>query len=208
MKEVSGVTGSVIMSATPALTATLSVIFFKDKFNWKKGTAVILAVAGVVILQLGDGKEAKNELVGILLVIAAICCEACYTLMGKAVTKNYPPTEIAAFSALFGFIGFVPLMIWQFHKLSLPDIPVKSWLYLGLYGAGTMGLGSVLWYKGIQKVEGSIAATFMGVMPLSALCLSYWLLREDFQWLHLAGFALVFTGLLLIINVHRQMARS
>lgn len=76
---------------------------------------------------------------------------------------------------------------------------------LAAYGLITMGLGSVLWYKGISKVEGSVAASFMGIMPLSALVLSYVLLHEKFEWLHLAGFALVFGGVLLMISVHREM---
>jgi drug/metabolite transporter (DMT)-like permease len=45
----------------------------------------------------------------------------------------------------------------------------------------------------------------MGVMPVSALVLSHVLRHEQFQWLHLAGFALVFAGVLLMISVHRQM---
>lgn len=45
----------------------------------------------------------------------------------------------------------------------------------------------------------------MGVMPVSPLILSYVLLGESFCWLHLAGFALVFSGVLLIISVHRKM---
>ncbi|MEB0261926.1 MULTISPECIES: DMT family transporter [unclassified Mucilaginibacter] len=207
MQMISGVTGSVIMSATPALTAVLSVIFFKDDFNWKKGIAIALAVAGVVVMQLGNvaDKHGKNEILGIVLVAAAICCEAGYTLMGKALTKDYPPEDIATFSAIIGFFGFVPFMFWQFHEFSFANVSTQSWIYLALYGAGTMGLGSMLWYKGIQQVEGSTAATFMGVMPISALVLSYALLGEKFRWVHLIGFALVFSGVLLIISVHRQM---
>ncbi|MET3978236.1 drug/metabolite transporter (DMT)-like permease [Mucilaginibacter sp. UYP25] len=207
MKHISGVTGSVIMSATPALTAILSVVFFKDDFNWKKGAAITLAIAGVIIMQLGkhQDNQGKNELLGILLVVAAICCEAGYTLMGKVLTKNFPPEDIAAFSALIGFLGFLPFMIWQAKNLSFDTIAIKSWLYLAIYGAGTMGLGSVLWYKGIKQVEGSTAATFMGVMPISALVLSYFLLNEPFRWIHLAGFAMVFSGVIIIITIHGKM---
>ena len=66
----------------------------------------------------------------------------------------------------------------------------------------------MLWYKGVTQVEGTVAASFIGVMPVSALLLYYILLHEKFRWMHLAGFALVFSGVLLMINVHRQMMRS
>lgn len=206
MKLVSGVMGSVVMSATPALTAVLSVIFFKDELNWKKIAAVVLTVAGVLVLQLGRGDKhaGHREILGILLVIAAICCEAGYTLMGKALTKSYPSEDIAAFSAMIGCLLFIPFAAFQLKDFSFNNVTLKSWLSLAAYGAGTMGLGSVLWYKGVKQVEGSTAAAFMGVMPVSALVLSYALLNEKFQWQHLAGFALVFVGVLLIISVHRS----
>lgn len=210
MKLVSGVTGSIVMSTTPAVTAILSVIFFKDEVTWKKFTALILALAGVLLLQLKGGNQSSSgdhPWLGILLIFAAVCCEAGYTLMGKALTKSYPPEEISGLSALIAVICFVPFCIWQYPQLQFEKITVINWAYLAGYGLITMGLGSVLWYKGVSKVEGSVAASFMGIMPVSALALSYVLLHEKFQWLHLAGFALVFCGVLIMISVHRKMAK-
>lgn len=208
MKMASGVTGSIIMSSTPAVTAILSIIFFKDKITWKKIFALILAIGGVLLLQLKTNSHSQEQQpwLGIILIFAAVCCEACYTLMGKALTKNYPPEEIAGLSALIAVIFFIPFCIWQYREVHLAKVSATDWLALAAYGLITMGLGSVLWYKGINQVEGSVAASFMGVMPVSALVLSYILLGESFQWLHLAGFALVFLGVLLMISVHRQMA--
>lgn len=210
MKLVSGVTGSIVMSSTPAVTAVLSIVFFKDTVTWKKILALLLAVTGVVVLQLKGGSHGQQDhpWLGVLLIFAAVCCEAGYTLMGKALTKNYPPEEISGLSALIAVIGFVPFCIWQWPQLDLSKVEIGDWLYLSAYGLLTMGLGSVLWYRGVKKVEGTVAASFMGVMPVSALVLSYLLLHEKFQWLHLAGFALVFCGVLLMISVHRQMARK
>jgi drug/metabolite transporter (DMT)-like permease len=46
----------------------------------------------------------------------------------------------------------------------------------------------------------------MSVMPVSALVLSYGLLGEGFRWIHLAGFAVVFAGVLLISWEHARMS--
>lgn len=210
MDMVSGVTGSIIMSSTPAITAGLSYLFFRDHFGWRKGAAVALAVGGVLVLQLGSTHSGNqgNSIWGILLVVAAILCEAGYTLMGKALTKDFKPVIIAAFSALIGFLAFLPFAIYQYQVGDFDTVSTEGWASLAWYGIGTMGLGSVLWYRGVQQVEGSTAAAFMGVMPLSALLLSYWLLGENFEWIHLGGFALVFTGVILIIQSHHRMAAA
>lgn len=209
MKLVSGVTGSIVMSGTPAVTAVLSVIFFKDEVTWKKVLALLLAISGVLLLQWkGNAQGGTHPWLGILLIFAAVCCEASYTLMGKALTKNYPPEEISALSALIAIIGFIPFCIWQWPQFAVHHVTFSQWLALAAYGLITMGLGSVLWYKGVSQVEGTVAASFMGVMPVSAILLSYGLLNEPFHWLHLAGFGLVFLGVLLMIGVHREMAKK
>jgi drug/metabolite transporter (DMT)-like permease len=86
------------------------------------------------------------------------------------------------------------------------ELDRRAWLAVVWWGAGTLALGSWLWYSGVAKVEGSVAAGFMGVMPVSALVLSYVLLGEDFRWIHLAGFAVVFAGVLLISWEHTRMS--
>lgn len=210
MTMVSGVVGSIIMSSTPAVVATLSYLIFRDHFGWRKSVAIALAVAGILVLQLGSTENGRVEasLLGVIMVFAAILCEAAYTLMGKALTKDFKPIQIAAFSALIGFIGFIPLAAFQYESGMFENVATEGWLALAWYGLGTMGIGSVLWYKGVQKVDGSTAAGFMGVMPLSALLLSYFLLGESFEWIHLIGFAMVFAGVVLIIQVHRRMAKK
>lgn len=207
MKHVSGVMGSIIMSATPMITAALSFLFFSDKFGWRKITALLLAVAGIVIMRLGSSGSAAQETAwwGVILVVLAILCEAAYTLLGKALSEDFEVVEIACFSALIGFIGFLPMAIWQFEPGQLQSLKLGDTSALIWYGIGTMGLGSVLWYKGVQEVSGSTAAGFMSVMPVSALVLSYWLLGESIQWIHLAGFALVFVGVVLVIRTHQKM---
>jgi drug/metabolite transporter (DMT)-like permease len=49
-----------------------------------------------------------------------------------------------------------------------------------------------------------MTAASMGVMPITALMLSYVLLGEAFRWAHLVGFGLVFAGLVLMIIEHAQ----
>ena len=207
MKRVSGVMGSIIMSATPAITAVLSVMFFKDKLSWRKGLATVLAVGGILLMHLGGSTSdtGGSNWLGIGLVFLAILCEAAYTLFGKALSEDFKVTDIAAFSALVGFAGFLPGAIWQYQPDTFSELAAADWWAVAWYGLGTMGAGSVLWYKGVQQVKGSTAAAFMGVMPVSALVLSYWLLGESFKWVHLGGFALVFAGVVLVIRAHQKM---
>jgi len=209
MAMVSGVVGAVVMSTTPAVTAAASMLFLGERPTWRTLGAIALAVAGVVILQLGaasgdEGGAGKTLLLGGLLVFAAVCCEATYTLLGKVVAADHDPVLIAFLAAALSLPLFLPLALWQWPSVDWRGIDARAWTALVWYGAGTLALGTWLWYAGIAKAEGTVAAAFMGAMPASALMLSYALLGEAFAWTHLAGFAVVFAGVMLISWEHAR----
>ena len=71
-----------------------------------------------------------------------------------------------------------------------------------------MGIASILWFDGVKKVSGSVAAGFMGLMSVSALVLSYVFLSEKFELLHLAGFIVVFVGVILVSISHAEEMKN
>lgn len=215
MKMISGVVGATVMSTAPAVTAAASVLFLGERATWRKLAAIALAVAGVLILNLrGDGTQGGGSategglILGTAMVFAAVCCETAYTLLGKKAAERVDPVLVAFFAAVLAVPCFLPFAIWQWSDFSIGDTGWHAWAAVGWYGAGTLALGTWLWYSGVSKAEGTVAAGFMGIMPVSALILSYILLDEDFRWLHLAGFLVVFAGVMLISWEHARMSRS
>lgn len=206
MRLVSGVAGSIVMSTTPAVTAVAAFIFLREQFGWRKAAAAALAVLGVLLLNVLSSPEAEASgltlVLGSLLVFAAVCCEATYTLLGKLATDNVTPLRLSFFAAAASLPLFAVLAALQAPNVDWPGVGIADWLAVAWWGAGTMALGSVLWYSGVEQVEGSIAAGFMGVMPVSALVLSYVVLGEPFLWEHFLGFAVVFVGVLLVAHAH------
>lgn len=214
MRMVSGVVGAIVMSTTPAVTAGASMLFLGDRPTWRKLGAIALAVAGVLILHLGRGGAEDGGagggamLLGTALVFGAVCCEAAYTLLGKKASERADPVLVAGLAAALALPVFLPLAVWQWGDFAVADAGWRGWSAVVWWGAGTLALGTWLWYSGVAKTEGAVAAGFMGVMPVSALVLSYGLLAEEFRWIHLAGFATVFAGVLLISREHARMSRE
>lgn len=217
MRLVSGVVGAIVMSTAPAVTAAASMLFMGDKPTWRKVAAIGLAVAGVLVLHLGRGAAAGHEgaetdggrfLLGSAMVFAAVCCEAAYTLLGKKVSDRTDPVLVAFLAAAASVPLFVPLAVWEWSRFEPAAVSWRAWTALAWYGAGTLALGTWLWYSGVSKAEGAVAAGFMGVMPASALVLSYVLLGETFRLPHLAGFAVVLAGVILISWEHARMGRA
>ncbi len=197
MKEVSGAIGGIVMATTPAVTAFGSIVFLRDRLDGWKAIAIGLAVGGVLVVNLGlqGGGNGGDILLGTVLVFGAVCGEAAYTLLGKRLTADLSPISIAAIAAVMASALFLPLAALQVGDLNASSIAAGDWAALAWWGLGTMALGSVVWYLGVQQVAGTTASAFMGVMPVSALVLSYLLLGEAFEPLHLAGMAAVLAGI-------------
>lgn len=208
MGIVSGVAGSIIMSTTPAVTAAGAYLFLDEKLGWRKIAAIILAVVGVLVLQITSAGETDVTvgalILGSVLVFLAVCSEASYTLFGRITSDALTPELIAGVTALGAISIFIIPALFQLPDFDWSQVAFSDWLALLWWGGGTLGLGSILWYSGVKQVSGGTAAGFMGVMPVSALVLSYVLLGEAFEWIHLVGFAIVFSGVLLVAWSHAQ----
>lgn len=206
MRLTTGVIGATVMSATPALTAAAAVIFLGAAITWRKGAALGLAVIGILALNLlREPEGGGGELVwlGTALVVLAICFEAAYTLLSKQLSgavSSLTATFAASFIAIPAFALLA--LLFDPKPFDYSGAGTHVWLAVAFWGAATGGLAPVLWYNGVRRSPGVLAAGFMSVMPISALVLSYVLLGESFRWVHVVGFGLVFTGLVLMIREH------
>lgn len=202
MKNVSGVIGSIVMGASPAVTAIASVIFLKDKMTLRKWIAIGLAVVGILIVNAGAGAAMKNYTtsmiaLGSFLVFLAVCCEAAYTIIGKK-EEHIKPVLVSSLSVIVALILFIPFSIPEFSEFKASSVTTSQWIAVIWWGAGTISLGLTLWYFGIEKVSGVEAAGFMGLMSVSALIFSYILLKEPFYFHQLYGFIIVFASIILL----------
>lgn len=206
MKFISGVAGSIIMSFTPALTAMAAWLFMRSPLGWRKIAAIVLGVIGIIVLnvfkeQFGESPS-RYFYLGVILVLLAISCEGVYTLIGKKATEHLPPILTSFMACVLSLPLFVLLAATDVSHVDFTAVPVQSWLALVWWGVGTLGAGSALWYMGVSRAEGTTAAGFMAVMPASALLLSYFLLGEAFQPIHLLGITLVMASVGIMSWVH------
>ncbi len=208
MRLTTGVIGSTIMSATPAVTAAAAVLVFGAAMNWRKAGALVLAVVGIAainLLRAGGSGESQAPLLGAALVATAVCFEAAYTLLSRKLSDGISSLETTLAASVVAAPLFVVLALaFDPQPFDLSGGSTGAWIALAFWGGATGGLAPVLWYNGVRQAPGALTAGAMAVMPLSALTLSYVLLGEAFHWPHLIGFGLVFAGLVLMIVEHSR----
>ncbi len=196
MRRAPGTAAAVVMATTPAVTATGAAIFLREGLARRTVFAVALAVAGVGLVNLGTASSAGDAIIlGSALVFAAVCCEATYTLVAKRLTTDIDSVALAFLAAGVACVATLPWAVFDAIHFGWSEPNARDWIAVVWWGAGTMALGSWLWFRGLRGSTGGNAAPYMGVMPVSALVLSYALLGERFAWIHVAGMAIVLLGL-------------
>jgi len=208
MRLTTGVIGATVMSATPAVTATAAVVFLGAAMNSRKAGALTLAVAGCVVINVfrgGDPSESDAVVFGAVLVALAVCFEAAYTLLSRRLSDGISSLEATLAASILAAPLFIVLaFIFDPKPFDISRATPTGWAAVTFWGAVTGGIAPVLWYTGVRRASGAMTAVSMSAMPLTALLLSYILLGESFQLIHLLGFGLVFTGVVLMIAEHAR----
>ncbi len=195
--------GGVITSTTPAVVGLVSFFFLKEKLGPRVVAGIALSVLGIVALNvLGSDAGAvlgSAPLLGNLLVFGAVISEALFTIFGKAASERVTPLATAASASVLSLALFLPLGLYQVVGFDFSSVVgLRGWVAVLHYGVFVTALGYLLWFGGLSRVPASTAGVFTGVLPVSAVVLSYAVLGEPFSWAHLAGVACVLLAILLI----------
>ena len=200
--------GGVVSGVMPATVALFSVFLLGDRMTVRKGAAVGLAVLGLVSLNVGAAETGRgpNPLLGDLLVFAAIACESLFVILGKALRVPRSPLFISTAMSLLGFLMFLPMAVIEGMDFDFSPLSGIDWAVMAYYGVVVTVIAFLLWFAGVERVEGSLAGVFTGLLPVSALALSYLWLGEAFLFNHLIGCALVLGAIALVVMPGRNAA--
>jgi drug/metabolite transporter (DMT)-like permease len=185
----------IITSTVPVFTALISVFYLKERPSVWGLLAVVLTMVGVLVLNLADGGMAaargSNPWLGNALIFGCVVGEALFTISAKLVTSRISPLATAAYVNIFGLVIFLPFAAYQALTFDFSSPAWPNWTALVFMGLGISVLQFMIWFAGVSKVPGSVAAVFIGVMPVSAVLLSYAVGGERFIWPHLVGMVCV-----------------
>lgn len=185
-------TAGVIASLTPVVIAILSYFFLKEALGPRRIIAIILAVIGVIIINLGKHVEGEglSTWFGNMLVLISVFPEALFTIIAKWYKKELDSYALTLLINVFNFLMFMPLAITSMIHVNL-DLSFFHIILILFYSVLGGAVFFVFWYKGLAKSSASVAAIFTAVMPISASIFAYIFLGETVTRYDLVGIVLV-----------------
>ena len=204
LKRTTAVESGIISSTIPAAIGLISFLFLKERLTRRAAAGIALSVAGIMVVNVAGAGDAAgaaggpSRLLGNLLIFGSVLSDALFTIFGKVAAARVSPLAIATLVNLFGLALFAPFAAWEASRVDLAAVSLAGWASLVYFGVALSAVVFVLWIRGVAVVPASTAAVFTGVLPISAVALSYLFLREPFAWSHPVGLACVLLGIWLV----------
>ena len=195
----SALAAGVILAALPGAVAILSAVFLREKISGRVALGIACAIGGIAIVSFAkrDGDADGGSLLGNLLLVGAVICEACYVVIGKRLTGNVSPKRISALVNLWGLLLVTPFGVWQALHFDFGTVSVGSWALLLFYSLTASMVTVWLWMTGLRHVPASSAGVFTVLLPVSAAAIGVLLLGEHFSAVQAAAYGLALLGVVL-----------
>ena len=197
----SAVSAGVVLSAIPAVVALLSWVFLKERISAQVGSGVLFAMVAIGLLAFAKPAPAieamPDELLGNLLVFAAVVCEASYAVIGKKLTASLGPRRITSLINLWGFALITPFGIYAAQRFDFSSVTSATWILLLFYSLAASVWTVWLWMTGLKVVDASQAGVFTVMLPITAALVGVIVLGESLSAVQLAAFVLALAGVVL-----------
>lgn len=199
-KTTSAINIALIYAASPVLIALGAVTWLGERFSWRQGLGVLVAMAGVFHVVVKGQWLALGSVVwvpGDGWIVAAMVAWAGFALLQKKWHSPLGATARLAAICMGGMVMLLPFSVWEFVQTDRPAWTVQATVLV--VAAGLLpGIGAYWCYSFCQRVLGaSRVAASMYLGPLYGGVAAWLVLGEAMGLHHIMGAALILPGIYL-----------
>jgi len=188
---------SLMVATTPAVTAFLSAIFFKEKITPLRWIGILVSIIGAMfVISHGQLTTLITGGIGVgdVLIFGCVIAWATYTLVGKIALRELSPLVVATYSACVGFVMlFIPAIPEGVFQ-AFTQMSWQMWVAITFMAVFSTALGFTWFYEGIQAIGPSKAVVFGNLVPVFAVLLAVLMLGEKIDNSTIIGGILVLCG--------------
>jgi drug/metabolite transporter (DMT)-like permease len=193
--------GVILNSAIPILIIITGWAVYRDTITRVQTLGVAVSVAGVLAILTRGDPEALARLTlnrGDLILLVGMFFWAAYTVFLRMKPAELPGLALLACCGCVGVVLLAPLCAFELlfldgHVRFTPG-SVAAMVYVGVFPSF---VGYVFWNRAVADVGSNVAGIFVHLMPAFGSLLAWIFLGERIQAFHLAGIALILTGIAL-----------
>jgi drug/metabolite transporter (DMT)-like permease len=166
--------GAIANSMTVLFTALIAFVFYGERIGKRRAMALITGFVGVVVLASGRTTGDNIMLAAIAGTLASLCYGIAVNLTKRKLIDLQPVVGVA------GTLSCSALMLAPFAFATWPSnpVPASSWLSAIALGVVCTGFAYFLFFRLIQRISATRAATCNYLIPVFGVIWGWWLLGE------------------------------
>jgi drug/metabolite transporter (DMT)-like permease len=201
--------GVILNSFIPVMIIAFSWLFLRERLSALQLAGVIISLAGVLTI-LSQGSMAvlaSLELnAGDLLIILSMAMWSAYTI-----GLRWRPSGLHMLTFLFvlmviGDLAVLPLFFAELAFGRHMEVTLANLAALVSVALFASVLAYIFWNRGVEQVGASVAGLFVHLMPVFGILLAWLFLGERLALFHVAGIALILTGIWITSRLGRRPA--
>jgi len=186
---------AMIISSNPVFVALFSSIFLKERLTLTKAVGLLIGIVGVAIALGATASPLDSRFyLGVGLQTAGMIAFSLFTVLGKKTVLSIGSITLNAYSSIFGSLTILPFVLMKgISPFQIDWQPI--WWEMAYICVGNTGLAFFLYFKALEYLDTSFAATTFFVKPILASLLATVILGEAFSLNMVAGIAFVLVGI-------------
>lgn len=190
--------GALIQGFIPVAIILLAIIFLKEKLKKIQVAGIVLSVIGVTMIGfIGISPDARNSLLGNVLMIFAVLSWGAYTILSKSM-QQYDPVYMTSMTTWIGTVCLIPAVVIElWNKPAMPVISAGGWLALLYLGLFSSAICYILYNRVLKILSAVQVGNFMNFDPVVGAVIAVISLHERISLWQIGGAALVLLGVVL-----------
>jgi O-acetylserine/cysteine efflux transporter len=214
----SAVHGAVIGGLESALIVVLAALVLGERTSGATVLAVLIALAGLIVLASAGAGGGQRVAVGDLLVAGGVLSASCYTIAVKWFEDGSDVLSLTAWQFTSAAVVSLPAAAasWPSRGVSWPAgaagaalaAPARYWLAALLVGVAGFGASFLLFNYAIARVAAGWSGIVLNLIPVFAFLTAVVFLGERVTGADAAGAALVGASVLYFIVAEHRAGRA
>jgi len=198
LQRSTAINAGLITCLIPVFTFVIAALARQEAFHWVRALGVLVALAGIGPMFLGQGAEMIGPYgVGNALMVANTISFAGYLVVSKGLTARYPALLVITWIYVFS-LPFLPFFMLRARMLPLDVQSVHVWASLGYILVFATVISYLLNVFALARVRASTTAIYVYLQPLITGVAAYWLLHEELGAGLLRAAIMLFIGIALV----------
>tara|TARA_Y100000310_G_C20690957_1_gene822147 strand:- start:2477 stop:3361 length:885 start_codon:yes stop_codon:yes gene_type:complete len=197
----SAISGSIIMTLTPAMVFITSTILIKERVTGYKIFGLLIGFIGAaLIIYLGKASASQGDWRGDLLVVLNAMSYGTYLVLVKPLLSKYDPITLSKWIFLIGFFLVLPVGWSELSATNWSIFTIQTYYAMAFVIVGVTFLVYLLNIWAMKKVNPSTVGAYIYVQPVFAVLIANLFYDERLTLVHLIAAVLVFLGVGLIVR--------